>query len=324
MDVTSIAFIKGKNGYLIDSIALSTSLDTLPYAFSFPGDTLFLDVSILNPVDELTITTFAQGHSFGPQACWVDGPSADVHLSIASGKSVVDSVSLSPIETWFRKELLMLVAIQDPDQTKIALEETIFNSLDILPSATFLKVYLNMPNLDQEGLRNFYYDLYQDIGYIRRHPSYQPLLAKLRLLGSGAGKLSKYEVFLPDGKATSIKPSGTDYYVLNFYDAKTASIREEHQAIQASLQTDSLFIKVPIISITNHQDVDAWQQYVQEGEFRWPHYREAAGLPNSRTEKLAFYPGTTYVLINRRNRIEGVYKNLQQLVSAVLWRQKKH
>ena len=104
-ETTNVAFIKGDTGFIIDSIAVSTSLDTVPYGFPFTEDTLLLDISIFKPVDLVTVETFGGKHSFGPQRFWVDAPTANVYLSIQAGRGLIDSVSLSPRDKWYNQEL---------------------------------------------------------------------------------------------------------------------------------------------------------------------------------------------------------------------------
>jgi len=257
-DVSSVAFIKGNTGFLIDSIAISTSLDTVPYGFAFSNDTLLLDISIFSPVDELIIKTFSDGHSFKRSYCWIDAPSADIHLSIDAGRTAIDSVSLSPMDRWFRNKVTELQLSSGLLATKLSLQNSIIESSDLLMCASFIKAFQEMPNLTREDIFWLRKIVQEDIGPVKRHPRFTPLLNRLRLLRSNLpGKLEKYELNDYQGKTVELATPKDQYYILNFYDARKAACRRDHQILQETIATDSTLTGVPIISITQGDYVTA-------------------------------------------------------------------
>jgi len=321
-DVSNVAFIKGNTGFLIDSIAISTSLDTIPYGFAFPDDTLLLDISIFRPVDELTVKTFSGGHSFKSSYCWIDAPSADVYLSIDAGRTVIDSVSLSPTNRWFKSKVTELQLSRSLPATKFSLQSSIVESYDLLICAVFIKIFQELPNLTREDIFWLRKIVQEDIGPVKRHPWFTPQLDRLKLLRSNLpGKLEKYELSDYQGKAAELTTPKGQYYVLNFYDARKAVCRHDQQVLQKLLAIDSIFTDVPIISITQGDYATAWHNYIEQGNFTWPHYREVVS-PNKPGlyEKMALYPASTYVLLNKQNKIVGVFDNLSKLTASLQFR----
>ncbi len=321
-DVSSVAFIKGNTGFLIDSIAISTSLDSLPYGFPFPGDTLLLDISIFRPVDELTVRTFSSGHSFEHSYCWIDAPSADVYLSIDAGRTVIDSVSLSPTDRWFRRKVIELKLTGDLQAAKLHLQNSIFESYDLLLCAAFIEAYQALPNLSREDIFWLRRTVQEDIGPVKRHPRFTPLLNRLKLLRSNLpGKLDKYDLRDFQGKAAELPSHKGQYYVLNLYDARKAACRRDHQLLQEMMASDSILTGTPIISVTQGDYVTAWHNYVSNGNFSWPHYREVASPTKPGLhEKMALYPASTYVLLNEQNKIVGVFDTLDKVLTSLLVR----
>jgi len=321
-DISSIAFIKGKTGFLIDSLTIRTSLDTLPYGFAFPGDTLLFDVSVFRPVDQLTVETFAQGHSFKRYSCWIDAPSADVYLSIAAGRTIIDSVGLSPMDRWFREEAVKIQLSENLEYVKTSLKRSIVDSRSLLMCATFIKTFQRLPNLTRGEIIWLKTVFRADIGAVKRHPWFTPILARQKLLQSNLpGKLEKYELSDQLGNPIEVTTPKSQYYVLNFYDARKTESRRDHHYLREVISTDSIFASVPLISISRGDYVDGWQNYVRENDFSWPHYLESPspskqGIYN----KMALFPASTYVLLNEKNQIEGVFEDPKRLTTAVLLR----
>lgn len=321
-DDTNVAFIKGKTGYLIDSITIRTSLDTIPYGFAFPDDTLILDISIFRPVDKLTLETFAGNHSFGEQQCWVDAPSADLHLSIFSGRTTIDSVRLSPIDEWYRREISNIKQAFNINTAKSMVINAAYNSTELLIVADFLDIYTNLPNLSTGDATIFSELLLSVPKQVGMHPRFKPLEAKVKLMRSRSGKLSRYQLTNTAGKAEEVESPNADYWVLNIYDATTSKAREDHLLIRRAMEFDSLFDGVPVISVGSKASEEAWLNYQKTNNFPWPHYRESPTTKASLVEKAGLYPGATYILLNAKNRIEGVYDNVYLLGSAVLLRKR--
>lgn len=320
-EVSSVAFIKGNTGFLIDSLTIRTSLDTVPYGFAFTQDTLLLDISIFRPVDELTLETFAGGHSFGRHRCWVDAPSADVYLSVASGKGIVDSVGLSPMNRWYRDEITKIQSAPNLEVAKSLIANATYDCIDLLIAADFLEVYYSLPNLSRQDIGFLTSVLQVEMETVKKHPRFVPLLAKRRLMVSNPQrKLKRYGFMNDAGVVGEITTPDTDYWVLNLYTSTNEASRADHALIRQVMAKDTLFDDVPIVSISADKDTEAWQAYLKEGRFTWPHYREIATTSAGLTERVGIYPGRTYLLLDEKNRIEGVYDDLAKLAAALIWR----
>lgn len=306
-------------GFLIDSLVIRTSLDTFPYGFAFAGDTMIFDILVFRLVDELTVETFSQGHSFGRYNCWIDAPSADVYLSIADGRTVIDSVGLSPMDNWFRKEIQKIRSTPYLPLVKEAFQSAILDAQGTLMSAKFIEGFYDLPNLTQSDIFWMQTAFNMELQQIKRHPWFTPLLARQKIMRSKLPKrLKKYPLEDQSGKVVKVQAPKNQLYVLDFYDARTTASRRDHEALKKVMQTDSIFTGVPVISITSGDYVDGWRNYVREGDFPWSHYMERSqttrpGLVNT----LAFFPNSTYLLVNEYNQIEGMFSSLERLKSAV-------
>lgn len=324
-DVSNVAFIKGETGFLIDSLTIRTSLDTFPYGFAFTSDTLFLDISIFRPVDKLIVETFAEGSRFSRHSCWIDAPSADVHLSVAAGRTIIDSVGLSPVDTWFRKQVAKIQSTPDLMTAKRALKLAILDARETLMSAEFTEAFYLLPNLTRPDVSWMQWVLKEELARVKQHPWFDPLLSRQQLMQSRVLKrLHKYQFEDQGGKTIIRKAPKKQFYVLDFYDARTTASRRNHEVLRNAVRADSIFSGVPIISITRGDYADGWRNYVREGDFPWPHYMETT--PTTRPslfDELAFFPASTYVLVNRQNQVEGVFDNLQLLATAVLLRKEE-
>ena len=320
---TSVAFIKSKaTGFLIDSISIRTSLDPRPYGFAFPDDTLLLDIAIFRPVGELTLETFVRGKSFGRQSCWVDPPSADVHLSVNAGRGIIDSVGLSPMDNWYRREMSKIKRAPSIDYAKEMLSLAIYNSSESLMTVPFLELYANLPNLTRLDVDRFNDLLFPIPKQVRLHPRFRPLAAKIKVMRRFNGNLSRYELVNTKGETERVITPETDYWVLNIYDATTTKAREDHLLIRRAIELDSLFDGVPVISVGSKASEEAWLSYQNTNNFPWPHYRERPTKKAGLVEKAGLYPGATYLLLNMQDRVEGVYDNIYSLEAAILYRKR--
>lgn len=324
-DLVSIAFVKSRTGSLIDSMTVRTTLDTVPYGFAFPNRTLFLDVSIYDPSDELTLETFAKGRSLGHSRCWVDAPTADVHLSIRSGRSVIDSVGLSFIDGLYRQEMIKVSTLQGkPDSLKKALLTGMYNYYNLPFIADLLMAYSDLPNLGRKQVNTLALIERFGITRVRRHPRFDAVWEKGKLMKSLLpGKLHKYDLKDSEDQPVVLRVPKDEYYVLNFYNSTQPQSRQDHQIIANSLATDSIFVGANLISISGEGDTVSWQRYVREGGFGWPHYHEDVTTKRNLTTKMALYPTGTYVLINDDNLIEGVYDSVVKIAAALRWRRRE-
>ncbi|MEM9528334.1 MAG: hypothetical protein AAGA31_17100, partial [Bacteroidota bacterium] len=321
---TNIAFIKGETGFIIDSIAVSTSLDTLPYGFAFTQDTLLLDISIFDPVDAVTIETFGGGHSFGEQGFWVDAPTANVYLSIEAGKGQVDSVGLSPANNWYLEKLKKISDAGQAELIKLAISTAYYESEWNLMGFRFLAAYMDLPNLTRADLNTLKLALaYQTPPPLFRHPWARALVRRGVILTSNApGKLRKYPLITLNGKGIKLERPETDFYVLNLYRSDDPASQRDHQLIQEMLQQDSLLTSFPIISVNADNSQALWRLYVRDQKFSWPHFWSDPLDKNSLIEKLAYPRRPIYLLVNKYNKLEGYYHDLDKLFTAIRWRMK--
>lgn len=322
-ETTSLAFIKGQSSFIIDSITISTTLDAIPYGFSFSTDTLLLDVTIFSPLDYLSVETFGGDHSFGVQRCWVDGPFANIHLSIEAGRGQIDSVAYSYADDWFRSRVNYLKGVTSMSLLKGTLRYYATEQSENLMCAKFLSAYFELPNLsrkDLKGMKETAADLFP--GKIFRHPWLAPIRQKIKLAGSNLpGRLERYSLLNSKGEPNRIQASGAGFYVLNFYRFSDPVAQNHHQTIQKVYQQDTLFQNIPIVSIDTEKNYPGWRSYVENENFAWPHYRSNQADPTSLAAKLKYSSSPFYLLINDRNRIEGIYDDLENLVRAMLYRQ---
>ncbi len=63
-----------------------------------------------------------------------------------------------------------------------------------------------------------------------------------------------------------------------------------------------------------------WRIYTKDGNFNWPHFHSDPTDPNSLVSKLDYGSGPYYLLVNKRNRIEGIYEDLDKLITAIRFR----
>lgn len=321
--VTSLAFIKDTAlPFPADSITLRTSLDTIPYGFAFREDTIVFDVDIFPPVDELTIELLAGDKSFDRFNFWVDAPLANVHLSIKEQRTQVDSVTLSGVDTWFRKQLVELRGAKGVMSLSNKLLDLTYLTSGDLMATTFASALMNLPSVSSGQL----YELREGVIpntplLIRRHPRFQELVERIRLIGKKPGNFKRLGFFSPEGKPVRVKlPEQSDVYVLNLYRTDAADALSDHQEIAGSPLLDSLFTKVaPMISISNDPSPALWRLYVKDNDFGWRHFVEDPQQIESFSAGIPFTRRPVYLLMNRKHRVSGVYFSLQSLSNAVRW-----
>ncbi len=315
-----IAFIKSDRGRLIDSITIRTTRDEQPYGFSFTVDTLLLEVEILVPVDELEIETFAGQHSFGRQRCWVDPPSADVHLSVVAGKGSIDSVTLSPIEQYYRGVVKAINLQSSLAGRKLILEEAIYGGGDDLLTVRLTEAYLHMPNLDRTEIYTLWQTLKARFGPVRRHPEFQRLYRRTELWANfKPSRLKRISFRDAEGRKWQLPAPEKDLFMLDVYHAADTLSQQAHQYLQETPVIDSLLQQVPLYSISDEGSQALWQLYVRDGNFKWRHGWHLPDPKNPSLFPLDVFPGSTYLLVDNRLRIIGVYPNLQLLANAVWW-----
>jgi len=233
---------------------------------------------------------------------------------------MIDSVGLSPMDRWYRSEANKIQLLDNLNFVKSALQQSIFNSSEHLMCATFIKTFQRLPNLTRNDIIWLRSTLRMEVGAAKRHPWFVPLLARQKLLQSNLpGKLDKYELSDHLGKTVEVTTPENQYYVLNFYDARKTECRRDHSYLREAMLTDSIFTDVPLISISRGDYADGWQNYVRQSDFPWPHYLEAPSPSQQGLyDKMALFPASTYVLLNQKNQIEGVFNDLRRLTTAVL------
>lgn len=321
--VTSLALIKPPDSpFPADSITLRTSLDTFPYGFAFRQDTIILDVNILPPVDEITVELLAGTQSFGRFNFWVDAPSANVHLSIKGKQTIVDSVTLSGVDAWYRQQLVDLSSSKGLlSLSRKLLDLTYLTSGDLM-GATFAGALLNLPFVSP-GQR---YELKEQVlpsfpFIIQRHPRYQELMERLQLIGRKPGNFKRLGFYNAEGKPVRIKlPERSDFYVLNLYSANDVTAQQAHQEIAATPLLDSLFTQVaPMVSISNDPSPALWRLYVNDNDFGWRHFVEDPNQVESLSSGMPLTRRPVYLLMTSKHRVSGVYFTLTSLANAVRW-----
>lgn len=316
----SIAFIKNPDSGPIDSIAISTSIDKVAYGFSFTQDTLLMDVEVLLPIDELTIETFANGQPHGKGTCWVDPPSANVHLSVSEGKGSVDSVGLSEVDRWYQEKVQAILLLQNLNSRKSELSRAIYNSGDDLITVRFIEAYLKMPNLTAQEA--YYLREAMKIRFegILEHPDFQRLSPQINLLAVQRPALLKKLVFQDVKRRQKTLPNPTtDFFLLEIYDGNSPISQENHRALLQSKGIDSLLQEVPMVSLVREESHALWSLYVKDHRFKWPH---GMHVPNKKVPSLAkwaIFPNSTYLLIDKRFNLIGVYSSPQRMALGVWW-----
>jgi len=322
--VTNIAFIKGKNGFLIDSITISTSLDTTPYGFPFPGDTLYFDLTIFDPYDELTIKTFADNHSFNPKSCWIEAPYANITLSIDAGRTKIDNITYSYVHQWYENKIAKLRKAKNLKYLKEELKWTGISQASNLMSVKFLETFFDMPNLtraDFQELKKRASEFFPT--KILRHPWMKPMRQKIKLAGSKLpGPLNNYPLRSKTGETVLLNRPTTDYYVLNVYRYSDPKSQRQHEKIRKLYQQDSLFQFAPVVSVDTEESTALWRLYVNDGDFGWPHFLDAFTKGKSLVARLKYDRSPYYLLVNKKNQTEGIYDDLESLVRAIRYRQR--
>lgn len=316
----SIAFIKNFESKLIDSIAINTSVDKTPYGFAFPKDTLLLDIEVLKPVDELTIETFAGGKSLGIRKCWVDPPSANVYLSVANGLANIDSVGLSGVDRWYRTRVKEILALDDLNLRKYQLHQTISLWVEDLIGLRFVEALLSMPNLNLTDAFNLWKTLEERSAPIQEHPEFALLLQHAKLVGNQKPVFFKKLAFQDVKRRMRALPEPeTKFFLLEIYQRDNPVSQNNHDVLMESPVIDSLLKRMPIISLTSEESLALWSLYVKDRKFKWLH---GLHVPNKKVpslKKWAIFPNSTYLLMNKKFNVVGVYPNLQRMAAGVSW-----
>jgi hypothetical protein len=322
-DNASIAFIKRANSGVIDSITISTSIDKVPYGFAFSQDTLLMSIEVLLPVDELTIETFTNGSSYGKQTCWVDPPSADVYLSVIEGGGLVDSVGLSQVDSWYRAKVKEILSLQDLEFRKYALGRAIIDSGEDLVSIRFIEAYLSMPNLTPSDAYFLWQTMDLRFTSIRNHPDFQRLLQHAALLAKHKpAEFKKLRFQDVSGRLRQLPKDAPDYFLLEIYQRDNPISQQNHRVLKESQVIDSLLQKVPMISLTSEESHALWGLYVKDGGFKWRHGLHVPDAKTPSLNKWAIFPNSTYLLVDKKFRLIGVYPNLQRMAGGVYWHTK--
>lgn len=320
---SNLALIKNPYGQIIDSISIKSSLDEVPAGFSFPGDTLYLDLDIFLPIDELTIETFAGGHAFGYQNCWVDPPYADVYLSINSGRNVIDSVSQSPVNKYFRGLLPALTKANTPELVKAVARNLTYEVSGSLMAYPFIDLLLEQPNFNRQDAEFLQGVLAFNLARLQGHPYLTRQSDQIKLMLEVVPKRLSKEVYVrPDGSSELFVLPRSGFSLLNFYNAEDPSSEQDHQTLRMPAVRDSLLRDIPVISISNDASKTRWSRYTEDQSFDWPHYWRPPG-DNPLADHYDFFPGSTYVLLFRGKKIEGIYPNLVLALEAIQYQLKE-
>lgn len=315
-----ITFIKNPEGKTIDSISIRTSMDELPYGFNFSNDSLLLDIRLLHPVDELTIETFTKGYSFGQHSCWVDAPTANVYLSIFKGSNKVDSVGLSPVDRFYQETKLFVNRQLTMQFQKNSLLDLLYDWEQDLMAVRFMEQFLDFPNvtrLDAQELLSLMNDGFEGLS---PHPYYQEQKARAKALAQPKSWLLKKLSFKGvDGKLRNLPKPTSQIFLLEIYQRDSPESRVNHQILKKVPSLDSLLKKMPIISLTQDDSEALWRLYVKDENFKWRHGFVPFGVKGNDLEQWAIYPHTTYLLVDKKFRIVGIYPDLKKMAAKVWW-----
>jgi hypothetical protein len=319
---TNIALIKNPYGQIIDSISIKSSLDETPAGFPFPDDTLYLDLDIFQPIDELTIETFAGGHAFGSQNCWVDPPYADIHLSISAGRNKIDSVSQSPVNRYFRSLLPALTQVQTPKAISAVARHLIYEVSGSLMAYPFIDLLLEQPNFDRKDAEFLQEVSAFNVARLQGHPYMIRQFDQVKLMLEVVPKRLSKEVYVrPDGSSELFVLPRNGFSLLNFYSSDDPSSAQDHQTLQMPAVRDSILRDIPVISISNDASKTRWSRYTKGQSFDWTHYWRPPG-DNPLADHYDFFPGSTYVLLHRGKIVEGIYPSLTLALEAIQYQQK--
>lgn len=316
----SIAFIKNSGSLPIDSLSISTSVDKVAYGFSFLRDTLLLDVKVLLPVEELTIETFAAGRSYGKQTCWVDPPTANVYLSATENEGRVDSVGLSLVNKWYDAKVEEILTFKGLEPRKYALGRAILESGEDLIVTRFIEAYLRMPNLKPDEAYYLWQAMDVRFAPIRSHPDFKRLYEQVSIFDTYKRRWLKNLTFQDvKGRKRRLPKPTTDFFLLEIYDRSHLVSRQNHEALQESPVVDSLLNRVPMISLTNEESPALWGLYITDNKFKWLHGLHLPDRTMPSLAELAVFPHSTYLLINKRFKLIGVYPDLDSMAAGVWW-----
>ncbi|MEM9260101.1 MAG: hypothetical protein AAGA62_10680, partial [Bacteroidota bacterium] len=155
------------------------------------------------------------------------------------------------------------------------------------------------------------------------HPWGRSLVTKAgALIRDAPTKLRRYPLITARGSGIKLKRPETDFYVLNLYRWDDPDSQRDQQVLQNVLTTDSIFSSFPIVSVNTGGSQALWRLYVRDMDFSWPHFWSDLDEDRSLPARLFFPTEPTYLLLNKQNRIEGYYNDLDKLFAAIRWRMK--
>ncbi|MEL7161609.1 MAG: hypothetical protein AAFN92_12695, partial [Bacteroidota bacterium] len=256
----------------------------------------------------------------------------NVHLSVDSGRNLVDSVGLSPVHTWYVNRLGALPSLPEPLMQQRLLLELADQTYDNLMSAGFIEYYLRQPYTNPMGARYLSGTLLNQPGAIRQHPWVKELRGRVELLARGNPlKANRYNFEDPAGTPASLRLGKKGFTVLSFYrtgpDAyppEADRARAEHRFVERKLMTDSLFQNITFVGVSRDASGALWQLYQRDEKFSWRHYREMPRRGRVLSDILPLFPqGPTYLLLTREGTPIGIYPSLQLVVNSIKWRVKQ-
>ncbi|MTB51001.1 thioredoxin-like domain-containing protein [Lewinella sp. W8] len=311
-----LTLIKGETGILIDSVTVNSTLPNSARALAFPGDSATLTVPVYVPSDKLLINTYAEGNYLGTVECWVDEGKARVFLSVDSGRTMIDSIRGSTLDDW-----VLAVTREFNAREDITSGDGFYDLLTLasnyayeLVSAPFVRMCLEVWPNDYRKMMSLRNALYDQPGWLRRHPYYKPLLARINLVTYNKSvKLNSFNLIDRGGNPVNQPLPNTPYTVLYFWSLNSPSSDVDHQRMAAEREAEVFPKGVPFIGVCAPADQTVWNNYLRERDIPWISFMEVAEDNKLNSDKLGILVYPTYFLLNRRGRVMGIFNNYDAL-----------
>jgi hypothetical protein len=309
--------IKGTCGIPIDSISVASTFPANAQGVSFRGDSVSLKLLIYAPSDKIFLQTFSQGNSLGNLECWVDEKEARVFLSVDAGSSQIDSIRGSSIDYWYLSVMGELNAAEDPTKASV-----FYDLLDLvatygneLISAPYARAIIELWPNDYQKMVSLREALYYQPSWLKNHPYYAPILARLNLVAYNKNiRLKDLKLIDRGGKPVEKPIPQTPYSVLYFWSLNSPSADLDHQRMAAERQAEVFPKGVPFIGICSPADQATWNNYLRDRNIPWINYMELTDENNElNSDRLGILVYPTYFLLNRRGRVMGIYDSYDDL-----------
>lgn len=311
-----LTLIKGDTGFIIDSVGVSSTYPNSVRGMAFRGDSVVLELPTYRPSDKLFIDTYAAGNYLGGVACWVDEGKATVHLSVNSGQTLIDSIQGSTLDDWYLSVMYEINNLNNPRSTAAysALLDLVYTYANELVSAPYTRAILELWPNDYRKILRLREALSTQPSWLRRHPFYQPLIARIDWVTYNRTlRLKDFTLVDRGGKMVDKPLPRTPYTVLYFWSLGSPSSDVDHQ-IMVQERQDEVFPKgIPFIGICAPTEASIWNEYLRQRDIPWISYLEQADNGRLFSDRLGILVYPTYFLLNRRGKVTGIFDNYGDL-----------